>query len=205
MKDIKNYLIKENRVLNKKSIYDQQSIIDIEKLYANMLVGVTFSLTYKCSKPKLGNTDLNSYEFNPMSKELNHVIAHLIESYLNPEAILKYSSKVTDKLDIDLLEIKTSDNDLTDDGKTPNNQKLYFSSISQYNNLKQENAILLYIYYELNNNAEATIKKVYVRTPNMIEATSGEKIDKEGNISKRKPTNMCITKLTPITKGNGEI
>jgi hypothetical protein len=38
----------------------------------------------------------------------------------------------------------------------------------------------------------------------MIEATPKNKIDKEGNLTKRKATNMCITKLLPITRGNGE-
>lgn len=38
----------------------------------------------------------------------------------------------------------------------------------------------------------------------MIEATAKDKIDKEGNLTKRKATDMCITKLLPITKGNGK-
>ena len=48
------------------------------------------------------------------------------------------------------------------------------------------------------------LKKVYLRAPNMIEATAKDKIDKEGNLTKRKATDMCITKLLPITKGNGK-
>ena len=207
MKSIKD-LITENQLLSTTSNHKEIDIINAEKVMAKLLVGLTFELTFKTNNEDLGNTNLSSFEFNPMSKEINHVIAHMIESYLNPKTILSYTNKKTDKLDMTFdgnnLEIKTSYNDLTSDGKTPNNQKLYFSSQNQYDVLKNDsNALLLYIYYELSD-VKATIKKVYLRAANMIEATPKNKIDKEGNLTKRKATNMCITKLLPITKGNGE-
>lgn len=205
MKSLRD-LITENQVLNTASNYKEIDIIHAEKIMAKLLVGLTFELTFKTNNEDLGNTNLSSFEFNPMSKEINHVIAHMIESYLNPNAIVSYTNKKTDKLTLNSnnLEIKTSYNDLTQDGKTPNNQKLYFSSQNQYDVLKNDpNALLLYIYYELND-VKATVKKVYLRAANMIEATPKDKIDKEGNLTKRKATNMCITKLLPITKGNGE-
>ena len=208
MKDIKSYLIIENKTLSTNSNHKEIDIINAEKIMAKLLVGLTFELTFKVNKEDLGNTNLSSFEFNPMNKEINHVIAHMIESYLNPDAIVSYTNKKTDKLNMIIdgnnLEIKTSYNDLLPDGKTPNKQKLYFSSQSQYDVLKHDpDALLLYIYYELND-VKATVKKVYLRSPNMIEATAKDKIDKEGNLTKRKATDMCITKLFPITKGNGE-
>lgn len=205
MKSLRDLII-ENQVLNTASNHKEIDIIHAEKIMAKLLVGLTFELTFKTNNEDLGNTNLSSFEFNPMSKEINHVIAHMIESYLNPNAIVSYTNKKTDKLTLNSnnLEIKTSYNDLTQDGKTPNNQKLYFSSQNQYDVLKNDpNALLLYIYYELND-VKATVKKVYLRAANMIEATPKDKIDKEGNLTKRKATNMCITKLLPITKGNGE-
>ena len=201
-----SFYINENKTLSDSSVFNDQDIIRMETLFAKLLVGNTFEVSYKCSATNFISND--TIEFNPMGKEVNHVIAHMIESMLNPDAILKYANEKSDKLDLTKdgieLEIKTSYKDLTD-GKTPNNQKLYFSSYSQYFNLKQKNTLLLYIYYELSQDLKATIKRVYLRPGNMIEATAREKLDKESQISLRKPTEMCITRLQPLTKGNGEV
>lgn len=215
MKNIKDYLITENKLLRETSNHSENDIINAEKIMAKLLVGLTFELTYKVTKEKedLGNTNL-SFEFNPMDKEIYHVIGHMIESYLNPGAILSYTNKKTGKLDMDFegnkLEIKTSHNDLKEGGKTPNHQKLYFSSQNQYEVLRDDpGALLLYIYYDLKG-FKAVIEKVYLRATNMIEVTPKNKIDKnskkgkKSNLIERKATDMCMTKLLPITKGNGE-
>lgn len=207
MKNIKDYLITENKLLSETSNHSEKDIIIAEKTMADLLVGLTFELTYKVNKKDLENTNL-SFEFNPMGKEINHVIGHMIESYLNPSAILSYTNKKTGELDIDFegnkLEIKTSHNDLEKGGKTPNHQKLYFSSQNQYEVLRNDpGALLLYIYYDFDG-LKAIVKKVYLRATNMIEVTPKDKIDREGKLIEHKATNMCMTKLLPITQGNGE-
>ena len=100
MKDIKSYLIIENQTLSTNSNHKEIDIITAEKIMAKLLVGLTFELTFKVNKEDLGNTNLSSFEFHPMNKEINHVIAHMIESFLNPDAIVSYTNKKTDKLNM---------------------------------------------------------------------------------------------------------
>lgn len=203
----------ENQTLMNYSNINVNDIIELEKLFSNFLVNTKFNVKYYCSKPELC-LDNNDIEFHPMGKEINHVIAHMIESYLNPKAILnyskKYSNKTSEELDIKYfdtikLEIKTSYNNLSKTGATSNHQKLYFSSKNQYKILSSDpNALLLYIHYELDKELNATIKNIYLRSSNLIEATPIQKIDKTNkNVENRKETEMCITKLIPITSGNG--
>ena len=67
------------------------------------------------------------------------------------------------------LEIKTSYNDLLPDGKTPNKQKLYFSSQSQYDVLKHDpDALLLYIYYERHELEKVYYYKSLIENHNMF-------------------------------------
>lgn len=199
----------ENQTLMNYSNINANDIIKLEKLFSNFLVNTKFNVKYYCNNPELC-FDNNDIEFNPMGKEINHVIAHMIESYLNPKAILNYSNKISEELDIKYfdsikLEIKTSYNNLSKTGATPNHQKLYFSSKNQYKILSSDpNALLLYIHYELDKELTATIKNIYLRSSNLIEATHIQKIDKTNkNVKNRKETEMCITKLIPITSGNG--
>ncbi len=196
----------ENQTLMNYSNINVNAIIQLEQVFSSFLVNTKFNVKYYCSKPELC-LDNNEIEFNPMGKEINHVIGHMIESYLNPKAILNYSNKKSEELDIKYfdnikLEIKTSYNNLSKTGATPNHQKLYFSSKNQYKILSSDpNALLLYIHYELDEELTATIKNIYLRSSNLIEATPMQKIDK----TNRKETEMCITKLIPLTYGNGNI
>ena len=61
MKDIKSYLIIENKTLSTNSNHTEIDIINAEKIMAQLLVGLTFELTFKVNKEDLGNTNLSSF------------------------------------------------------------------------------------------------------------------------------------------------
>lgn len=200
MKELKNYLniIKESEVLSTNDLgLSKQDLENIEKeltKYEGKIMSVKYSIS---NLDDVNNKDipLGTIDTFAMKKEIEHVYGHALEGLITHGIIktiadylksldnsVKYNINGLDGIikynDIEFpVEIKTSKNDLSKTGTTANHGRgIHINSNTQYNKLK-EGALLIFINYSFleNNFSGIQIKKIYVRTPNLIEVSNNKK------------------------------
>lgn len=192
MKSINDYLnnINESNIISNKSLLSNEQLQTIEdELNASDLIGMTMKVKYEISK-SISNQTVK-YDVSGMRKEIEHVFGHALEQLFKDTITnsLVHLDIADKKLDEGVLidgeiyhvEIKSSSRDVNKNGVTANHGRGIYLTKKEITDLT--NGILIFIYYDLDETGTCTVKKVYVRTANLIEISNDEN---------------TITKLVPL-------